>query len=91
MDASRIEDKGQSPSQKGKPVPTNNDTDSKSNVDNTDSKTTSDDLKSDMEKTKRLHDGSILFYKNGQFIPNKIQIFEEHEEYTVFKVFAVKL
>ena len=42
-------------------------------------------------KQPRLHDGSILIYKNGQFIPNKIQILEEHEEYTVFKVFAVKL
>ena len=44
-----------------------------------------------MEKTKCLQDGSVLIYKNGQFIPNKIQILEEHEEYTVFKVFAVKL
>ena len=42
-------------------------------------------------KQPRLQDGSVLIYKNGQFVPNKIHILEEHEEYTVFKVFAVKL
>ena len=42
-------------------------------------------------KQTRLQDGSVLIYNNGQFIPNKIQILKEHEEYTVFKVFAVKL
>ena len=42
-------------------------------------------------KQTRSQDGSVLIYKNGQFIPNKIQILEEHEEYTVFKVFAVNL
>ena len=91
LDASRNENTMQSPVKKGKPVPMNIDTNSKSIVDNTDSKTASDDSKSDMEKTKRSQDGSVLIYKNGQFIPNKIQILEEHEEYTVFKVFAVKL
>ena len=90
-DALRNEDTTHSPTEKGKPVPIKYDTNSKSIVDNTDSKTASDDSKSDMEKTKRSQDGSVLIYKNGQFIPNKIQILEEHEEYTIFKVFAVKL
>ena len=89
-DALRNEDTTHSPTEKGKPVPIKYDTNSKSIVDNTDSKTASDDSKSDMEKTKRLQDDSVLIYKNSHFIPNKIQILEEHEKYTVFKVFAVK-
>ena len=39
---------------------------------------------------KSLQDDSVIFYKNGHYVPNKIQVMEEHEQYTVFKVFAVK-
>ena len=42
------------------------------------------------KNAKGLQDGSMIFYKNGHYVPNKIQVMEEHEQYTVFKVFAVK-
>ena len=45
---------------------------------------------STISKSKRLQDDSVIFYKNDCYAPNKIQILEEHEQYTVFKVFAVK-
>ena len=41
-------------------------------------------------KPKSQQDGSVLIFKDGTFVPNKIQVLEEHESYTVFKVFAVK-
>jgi len=41
-------------------------------------------------KSKSKENGSVLIFKDGMFIPNKIQVIEEHESYTVFKVFAVK-
>ena len=41
-------------------------------------------------KPKSQQDGSILIFKDGTFVPNKIQVLEEHESYTVFKVFAVR-
>ena len=43
-----------------------------------------------IQKTNSRHNGSVLIFKDGVFIPNKAQILEEHESYTVFKVFAVK-
>ena len=45
---------------------------------------------STISKSKRLQDDSVIFYKNDCYAPNKIQVLEEHEQYTVFKVFAVK-
>ena len=41
-------------------------------------------------KSKSKENGSVLIFKDGTFVPNKIQVLEEHESYTVFKVFAVK-
>ena len=41
-------------------------------------------------ESKSKENGSVLIFKDGMFIPNKIQVIEEHESYTVFKVFAVK-
>ena len=41
-------------------------------------------------KPKSQQDGSVLIFKDGTFVPNKIQVLEEHESYTVFKVFAVR-
>ena len=41
-------------------------------------------------KSKSKENGSVLIFKDGTFVPNKIQVLEEHENYTVFKVFAVR-
>ena len=41
-------------------------------------------------KSKSKENGSVLIFKDGTFVPNKIQVLEEHESYTVFKVFAVR-
>ena len=41
-------------------------------------------------KSKSKENGSVLIFKDGMFIPNKIQVVEEHDSYTVFKVFAVR-
>ena len=49
-----------------------------------------DKTTSDNKLFKSLQDDSVIFYKNGHYVPNKIQVMEEHEQYTVFKVFAVK-
>ena len=43
-----------------------------------------------VRQSKSLQNDSMIFYKNGHYVPNKIQVMEEHEQYTVFKVFAVK-
>lgn len=37
-----------------------------------------------------LQADSVIFYNSERYVPNKIVISEEHDNYTVFKVFAVK-
>ena len=92
LDTSKNEDTMQEPSEKGEPVPL---LDASRNEDTIQEPSEKGEpvplLKVSSNKQPRLQDGSVLIYNNGRFIPNKIQILEEHEEYTVFKVFAVKL
>ena len=65
-------------------------------IDNTDSNISPElpdiqmQSRSPSTKSKSKENGSVLIFKDGMFIPNKIQVIEEHESYTVFKVFAVK-
>ena len=94
LNASKNEDTMQEPSEKGEPVPISNASKNEDTMQEPSEKSESVSVFEDTvysKKQPRLQDGSVLIYKNGQFIPNKIQILEEHEEYTVFKVFAVKL
>jgi len=106
LDASMNEDTNGGSSKKGEPVPVfgtestsintkqaSKYTDSISNNTNCNNLL---DFQSETEappsvsKSKSQHDGSVLIFKDGMFIPNKIQVIEEHENYTVFKVFAVR-
>ena len=65
-------------------------------IDNTDSNISPEfpdiqmQARSPSTESKSKENGSVLIFKDGMFIPNKIQVIEEHESYTVFKVFAVK-
>ena len=98
-DTSRNEDTMHSPSEKGEPVPLSDASRYEDTIhtpiEKAEPVTIIEGSKNEdtapTPKQTRSQDGSVLIYKNGQFIPNKIQILEEHEEYTVFKVFAVKL
>lgn len=103
IDLSRLIVLQSSDAPKGEPVPllereigsdTSDITDS---INNTNSNILPDPSKSETEiknhvsaKQKSLHGDSVLLYKDKKYTPNKIQVLEEHDEYTVFKVFAVK-